>query len=125
MEAVGPMNNKRLATFALAFCLLAPQVQAAPDPTVRNSVAVCDPNAAQHCEAPYYASAVSLTVGGANLRTATKGIAADCTEQGTATLTMSDGSTLQWSVMGGHQNQPYSVLGVPSSTATCNFYGLN
>lgn len=115
----------RLAGVGLAFCLLASPTWAAPDQSVRNSVAVCDPDNAQHCEAPYYYSAVAITVGGSNLTYATKGIAADCTGGGTLTLTMADGSSMNWTVAPGHQNQPYSVLGVSASTATCNIYGLN
>lgn len=40
---------KRLAGLGLAFCLLAPQARAAPDPVVWHSVAVCDPNAPNRC----------------------------------------------------------------------------
>lgn len=113
----------RLAGLGLALSLLASPTWAAPDPVVRNSVAVCDPDSPLHCEAPYYASAVTITVGGAAIR-ATKGIAADCSGGGTATLTMSDGSSMNWTVAPGHQNQPYSVTGVSASTATCTYYGL-
>lgn len=41
--------SKRLAGFGLAFCLLAPQAWAGPDPVVRMSVAVCDPNNPARC----------------------------------------------------------------------------
>lgn len=70
-----------------------------------------------------YSAASQLTVGGAAVA-ATRGIAADCTAAGVATLTMAGSGALSWSVGVGHQNQPYSVTGVASSTATCTFYGL-
>lgn len=116
--------KKRLAGLGLAFCLLASPTWAAPDPVVRMSVAQCDPNNPTHCGAPYYYSAVSITVAVTTVQP-TKGVAADCTAGGTITLTMADGSSLSWTVVPGHQNQPYSITGASASTATCSLYGLN
>lgn len=130
--------TKRLAGLGLAFCLLAPSAWAAPDPVVRMSVAVCDPNNPSHCSAPNasgqitaadpnnasYTTATAITVGGASI-SATRGVAADCTAGGTATLTMSGSGTISWTVAVGHQNQPYSITAISASTATCSFYGLN
>lgn len=42
----------RLAGLGLAFCLLASSAWAAPDPVVRMSVAVCDPNNPANCQVP-------------------------------------------------------------------------
>lgn len=51
----------RLAGLGLALCLLAPATWAAPDPVVRMSVAVCDPNSPQHCY-PFTSTDGSTTI---------------------------------------------------------------
>jgi hypothetical protein len=107
------MNLKRLCASASVFALVA--FPALADVATSKPQ---DPNNAS------YSSATQLTVGGSALSTPTRGIAADCTSGGTATLTMADGTSLSWTVAAGHQNQPYSVKAVASSTATCTFYGL-
>jgi hypothetical protein len=124
------------AAFAACFCLPA---HAAPDPGLRGSVAVCDPNAPQNCVAPSsagvapvsdpnnasYSRTIVMSVGAAAVA-ATRGLAADCAGGGVLTLTLSGAGSgsLTWTVAVGHQNQPYSITGISASTATCSYYGL-
>lgn len=131
----------RLAGLGLAACLLASAAAAAPDPAVRQSVAVCDPNNPRNCAAPSPSGQLPaadpnnaaylpevLTVGGSAIAP-TRGVAADCPAgaSGAAVLTAANGVAVNWSVSPGHQNQPYAITAVASTTgaaAACSFYGL-
>ena len=131
----------RLAGLGLAAGLYASAAAAAPAPVVGQSVAVCDPNAPQNCQAPNAQGQLptadpnnaaylpqALTVG-APAVAATRGVAADCPAGagGAAVLTAANGVSINWSVSQGHQNQPYQITAVASVSATaasCSFYGL-
>lgn len=51
----------RLAGLGLAFSLLASSAWAAPDPVVRESVAICDPNNPSHCAKPDASGNIPVT----------------------------------------------------------------